>query len=101
MAAFRGSRGEVRFGGASAHISAGVAAESRPNNTRKLTGGSMLNNTARWSLACAFALALAFTFCLPAKAQTYPAKSITVIVPFAAGGPTDTVARLVTAVMAK
>jgi tripartite-type tricarboxylate transporter receptor subunit TctC len=34
-------------------------------------------------------------------AQEYPNKVITMIVPFAAGGPTDTVARLITAPMSK
>jgi tripartite-type tricarboxylate transporter receptor subunit TctC len=32
---------------------------------------------------------------LTAQAQNYPTKTITMIVPFAAGGPTDTVARLI------
>ena len=32
---------------------------------------------------------------VPAAAQDYPARQITVIVPFAAGGPTDVVARIV------
>jgi tripartite-type tricarboxylate transporter receptor subunit TctC len=42
------------------------------------------------ALGAAFAMAAA-----PAAAQTYPAKSITMIVPFAAGGPTDVIARIV------
>ncbi len=43
------------------------------------------------TLACLALCASALT----AHAQAYPDKTITVIVPFAAGGPTDTVARLV------
>jgi tripartite-type tricarboxylate transporter receptor subunit TctC len=42
------------------------------------------------SLAC-----LALFGSAMAQAQNYPVKTITMIVPFAAGGPTDTVARLV------
>ena len=37
----------------------------------------------------------------PLNAQEYPNKVITVIVPFAAGGPTDAVARLLTVPMSK
>ena len=37
----------------------------------------------------------------PADAQKFPTKVITMIVPFTAGGPTDTVARLVAAPMSK
>jgi tripartite-type tricarboxylate transporter receptor subunit TctC len=37
----------------------------------------------------------------PAWAQDYPSKVITMVVPFAAGGPTDTVARLLGAPMSK
>jgi tripartite-type tricarboxylate transporter receptor subunit TctC len=36
-----------------------------------------------------------------AEAQTYPDRTITVVVPFAAGGPTDTVTRLVAEAMSK
>ena len=38
---------------------------------------------------------------IPVEAQEYPQKPITVIVPFAAGGPTDTVARLMGVAMGK
>jgi tripartite-type tricarboxylate transporter receptor subunit TctC len=37
----------------------------------------------------------------PAQAETYPTRTITMIVPFAAGGPTDVIARIVTGHMAQ
>jgi tripartite-type tricarboxylate transporter receptor subunit TctC len=50
------------------------------------------------TLAAAAAVTLyAFT----ANAQSYPERTITVVVPFAAGGPTDTVTRLVAEAMSK
>jgi tripartite-type tricarboxylate transporter receptor subunit TctC len=48
----------------------------------------------RYRLAI-LALALATGFAQHAAAQSYPNKPITVIVPFAAGGPTDVVTRIV------
>jgi tripartite-type tricarboxylate transporter receptor subunit TctC len=41
-----------------------------------------------------FAIALAAIFAGGAQAQTYPARPITLIVPYSAGGPTDTLARI-------
>ena len=43
----------------------------------------------------------AMAFTLPTAAQDYPNRVITMIVPFAAGGPTDTVARLIADPMSK
>ncbi|MGY0572317.1 tripartite tricarboxylate transporter substrate binding protein BugD [Bradyrhizobium sp. RDM12] len=51
--------------------------------------------------ATAAVLASLCGFVAPGEAQTYPTRSITTIVPFAAGGPTDVVARIVTSHMAQ
>lgn len=52
-------------------------------------------------LSAALALAAALGLSTAAGAQGYPSRPITMVVPFAAGGPTDTVARLVAESMSK
>jgi tripartite-type tricarboxylate transporter receptor subunit TctC len=47
------------------------------------------------------ALAAVSLISVSAHAQTYPERTITMVVPFSAGGPTDTVARLVAESMSK
>jgi len=49
----------------------------------------------------AIAAAAIFAGMSPAAAQSYPSRSITMLVPFAAGGPTDTIARIVAERMGK
>jgi tripartite-type tricarboxylate transporter receptor subunit TctC len=59
--------------------------------------GTIMNLLKRMLASCGIAaLAAAGAATVPAYAQDYPARSITMIVPFAAGGPTDVVARIVT-----
>jgi tripartite-type tricarboxylate transporter receptor subunit TctC len=53
------------------------------------------------ALIGATALAALSLFSASANAQGYPERQITMVVPFAAGGPTDTVARLVAESMSK
>ena len=58
-----------------------------------------MNTLLRTLAAGALTAGLALTGA--ASAQDYPTKPVTVVVPFSAGGPTDTVARLIAEVMSK
>src|SRR5438105_7272128 len=49
----------------------------------------------------ALVIVMAFVAAVPVRAQDYPSRSITVIVPFPAGGASDVVARIVTNQMSK
>lgn len=60
-----------------------------------------MNTTRRITMRMMGASALLALGSLSAMAQSYPNKSITLVVPFAAGGPTDVVARLLGATMTK
>jgi tripartite-type tricarboxylate transporter receptor subunit TctC len=51
--------------------------------------------TTRRLLLASFAALAAFAFTAPAYAQAWPSKPITIVVPFAAGGNTDGIARMV------
>ncbi len=56
-----------------------------------------MNAFNRMLMTCGLSLlAVSSAVLAPAMAQDYPTRNITVIVPFAAGGPTDVIARIVT-----
>ena len=48
----------------------------------------------RIKVLAAFAATI-FAFAVPANAEDYPSRSMTMIIPFAAGGPTDVLGRMV------
>lgn len=52
-------------------------------------------------LAAGLVSVLASGSAVPALAQTFPSKQITIVVPFSAGGPTDTLARILAERMSK
>src|SRR2546421_10730260 len=45
--------------------------------------------------------AAAIVFCSTSSAQNFPTRPVTIVVPFSAGGPTDTIARIMAERMAK
>ena len=58
--------------------------------------------TSLFAAATAFSLAVAWALCTPAFGQAaFPDRSISLVVPFAAGGPTDVVARMIAIPMGK
>jgi tripartite-type tricarboxylate transporter receptor subunit TctC len=62
----------------------------------------MMNLFSRTLATCSLtALAGLGLIAAPARAQDYPTRTITMIVPFAAGGPTDVISRIVTGHMAQ
>src|SRR3546814_6494187 len=64
--------------------------------SRRPTGDNPMQlMSCRWTrLACAAAAACLAAIALPAHADTYPARPIRIIVPFAAAGTTDLVTRI-------
>ncbi|MGO9360253.1 MAG: tripartite tricarboxylate transporter substrate-binding protein [Xanthobacteraceae bacterium] len=79
---------------------------SEPKRLLANTGNSRDGGPLRRGVAAVLCLLLAITALSravePATAQTeFPSREITLIVPFAAGGPTDTIARIVSERMAK
>jgi tripartite-type tricarboxylate transporter receptor subunit TctC len=61
----------------------------------------MMNLLSRMFATGSLAALAGLPIAAPAQAQDYPTRTITMIVPFAAGGPTDVISRIVTGHMAQ
>jgi tripartite-type tricarboxylate transporter receptor subunit TctC len=72
-------------------MDSGLAAARRPGMTERY-GFSRPENLVRLLIACVVAALLAFSY--PAQAQEWPAKQVTIVVPFSAGGSADLLARM-------
>ncbi len=71
---------------------------------RKVPASEEMRMTRRWAplgVTALLTLGLGLIGAAPAAAQDWPSRPIRLIVPFAAGGPTDVVARLIAPVMGK
>src|SRR5580704_3668921 len=83
--------GQLHFTPPNQTLRARGETESAPNS-----GVTILDRAASLALSMAGALAI-FSVAVPAtsSAETYPSRPVKMIVPFAAGGPTDAIARII------